>query len=185
VTAREDRPGDRRLAAYIVPAGDGGDGGDGGDDAGTGAGNGGLAEAVRGFAAQRLPGYMVPAAVVVLDELPLTVNGKVDRAALPAPDYAVASTQSRGPATAAEETLCALFAEVLGLEQVGVNDDFFELGGHSLLATRLVSEVRSALGIELPIWALFEEPTVAGLASQLGNHEKARPALRPRRRQEF
>jgi amino acid adenylation domain-containing protein len=183
VTVREDTPGDKRLAAYVVR--------DAGHDAvGDGAGgdepDGGLAGAVRAFAAGRLPEYMVPSAVVLLEAMPLTANGKVDRAALPAPDYA-ARTGSREPGTVREELLCSLFARVLGLDQVGVDDNFFDLGGHSLLAVRLVSWVRAELGVEMPVRALFEAPTVAELArrlDRLDGQQKARPALRPRRRQE-
>jgi acyl carrier protein len=143
----------------------------------------GLAAAVREHAASRLPDYMVPAAVVVLDTLPLTPSGKLDRAGLPAPGYVVA-VAGREPATAAEELLCGLFAGVLGLERTGPDDDFFALGGHSLLAVRLVNRIRSVLGAEIPVRAVFDTPTPAGLANQIENQEPVRPRLRPRRMSE-
>ena len=177
VLVREDVPGDRRLVAYLVPAGDGGGGGGGGGD-----GDGGLAVVVREHAAGRLPEYMVPAAVVILGALPLTVNGKLDRAALPAPDYAAAAGQGRGPATVVEELLCGIFADVLGVDRVGPEDDFFALGGHSLLAVRLVARVRSVLGAELAVRAVFEAPTPAALAVRLGQAGPARLPLARRER---
>ncbi|MDQ0313148.1 amino acid adenylation domain-containing protein [Kitasatospora herbaricolor] len=165
VTAREDRAGDRRLVAYCAV---------------TAAGPS-LATELRRFAADALPAYMVPSAVVALDALPLNASGKVDHRALPEPDYTVFST-GRAARTPREEILCGLFAEVLGLESVGIDDGFFDLGGHSLLATKLLSRVRSVLGAELGIRAVFEHPTVAGLSRQLESAEGTRtaPAARPR-----
>ncbi|MEU8686834.1 phosphopantetheine-binding protein, partial [Streptomyces sp. NPDC048611] len=110
-----------------------------------------LTTELTGFAGERLPEFMVPAAVVLIDQIRLTPSGKVDHRALPAPDYVAAVGGSRGPRTPVEEVLCGLFAEVLGLGQVGAEDDFFALGGHSLLATRLSSRVRVVLGRELPV----------------------------------
>ncbi|MGP3928349.1 non-ribosomal peptide synthetase, partial [Streptomyces sp. 8N616] len=147
---REDRPGDKRLIGYLVPT----------------PGGGVRSAELRDHVAARLPDYMVPSAFVVLDELPLTVNGKLDRRALPAPDYGPESV-GRTPRSPREEILCDLFAEVLGVPAVSIDDDFFQLGGHSLLATRLVGRIRTVLDAELPIRQLFETPTVAGISAAL------------------
>ena len=185
-TAADKQAGarDKRLVAYVVPAdgADGADDADGGGGPGGAGGTGGLPAMVREFAAARLPEYMVPAAVVVLDALPLTPNGKLDRKALPAPDFGSAAGAGRGPADAREELLCQAFADVLGLDTVGPGDDFFALGGHSLLAVRLASRVRAVLGVEVPVRALFEAPTAAGLAKRLASAGAARAALVPQPR---
>ncbi|GAA0134025.1 non-ribosomal peptide synthetase DhbF [Paenibacillus sp. YSY-4.3] len=154
VIAREDQPGDKRLAAYIVP----------GPEADL------MLAELRRYAASILPEYMVPSAIIHLDSLPLTPNGKLDRKALPAPEYTL-TPEGRGPRTPQEEVLCDLFAEVLGLPRVSIDDGFFELGGHSLLAVRLMSRIRETMGRELGIGLLFEAPTVAGLGEKLYSDE--------------
>ncbi|MEU1711228.1 amino acid adenylation domain-containing protein, partial [Streptomyces sp. NPDC005706] len=123
-----------------------------------------------------LPDYMVPSAVVALGRLPRTPNGKLDRRALPMPDHAV-GIDSRGPRTAEEQVLSTLFAEVLGIDRVGIDDNFFGLGGHSLLATRLTSRIRSVLGAEFQVRDVFETPTVAGLAQRVNQGSRTRAAL--------
>jgi len=136
---------------------------------------GALIGALRKFVGERLPGYMVPA-VVVLDALPLTRQGKLDRRALPVPELERVGV-GRVPRTPQEQLLGELFAEVLGLGGVGLDEDFFDLGGRSLLATRLVARIRATFGVELPLRALFESPTVAGLAGWLDQAAPARLAL--------
>ncbi|WP_424893595.1 amino acid adenylation domain-containing protein [Streptomyces sp. XH2] len=138
---------------------------------------------LRDFARRALPDYMVPAVFILLDELPLLPNGKLNRAALPTPE-AGTTPATRAPRTPQEELLCGLFAHVLGLPEVGTEDNFFELGGHSLLATRLISRIRSAWGVELSVRTLFDAPTVAGLAEQLYGHARARVPLRATARPE-
>ncbi|MFJ9691436.1 amino acid adenylation domain-containing protein [Kitasatospora sp. NPDC101183] len=157
---REDRPGDKQLVAYVVPAPGGAP-----DPAG-----------IRAAVATALPDYMVPAAVVVIDAIPTTANGKLDRRALPAPDFG-AGAPERAARTPQEELLCGLFAEVLGLGRVGIDRSFFDLGGHSLLATRLVSRIRSELGAELTVADVFTAPSVAALAQRLADAGTARRAL--------
>jgi amino acid adenylation domain-containing protein len=138
-----------------------------------------LVTSVRELAARRLPEHMVPSSIVVLDEIPVTANGKLDRRALPSPDPAV-STSDREPATDRERLLCQMFAEILGVPKIGPDDSFFDLGGHSLLATRLVARIRAALGVELAVRSVFESPTPAGLAELLAESTgSARPPLVP------
>ncbi|MEV0219673.1 amino acid adenylation domain-containing protein [Streptomyces sp. NPDC050704] len=163
---REDRPGDRRLIAYVVPAGH----------------TSPDTEALRGQLAEHLPDFMVPSAVVLLDRLPLTANGKLDRAALPAPPTAAvrarsARTSYESARTPQEEVLCALFADILGLPDIGPRDGFFALGGHSLLALRLLGRIRVAFGVELTLRDVFQAPTPSGLARLVGTGTAAvRPA---------
>ncbi len=154
VVAREDQPGEKRMVAYVVPAAEGG----------TTVSAAALREHLRAG----LPTYMVPSAFVFLEALPLTPNGKLDRKALPAPDgHVELDGPYVPPRNPVEEQLCAIWQEVLRLERVGVHDNFFELGGHSLLATQVISRVRGAFQVELPVAALFTGATVAELADAL------------------
>ncbi|WP_349345279.1 amino acid adenylation domain-containing protein [Streptomyces rapamycinicus] len=157
VVLREDRPGDRRLTGYAVPA--------------AGPGPSPEASELREFLTKVLPEHMVPTAVVVLKNLPLTANGKLDRKALPAPDYTPAP--GRAPATPTEELLCGLFAQVLGLPHVPADADFFALGGHSLLAMRLMGRLRADTGARLGMQALFQAPSPARLARLLDDGESS------------
>jgi acyl carrier protein len=138
------------------------------------------------YIAQKLPEYMVPSAFVVLESLPLTANGKVNRRALPTPEPVKLELAGRyvAPRTPVEEVLVKIFASVLGLKRVGIQDNFFELGGHSLLATQLVSRVRDALGVELPLRGVFEAPAIAQLSQVIerlkdSKAESKAPALVP------
>lgn len=130
---------------------------------------------LRAHLRERLPDYMVPAAVVYLERLPLTVNGKLDRAALPAPEAGGDATL-RTPRSPDEQALCELFAEALGIDRIGIDDSFFDLGGHSLLAARLVAEIRAQLDADLGVRDLFEAPTVAALAPRLRTPAQRRGA---------
>ena len=153
VVAREDIPGDKRLVAYAVP-----------EQMQVLA-----TSELRSFLRELLPDYMLPSAFVMLDALPLTANGKVDRGQLPAPSQ-INAKQGAGVAqarTAIEEVLVGLWADVLGLVQVGIEDNFFDLGGHSLLATRLLSRLHESLQVAVPLRQLFETPTIAGLARSI------------------
>ncbi|MFB7476773.1 amino acid adenylation domain-containing protein [Kitasatospora sp. NPDC056184] len=161
VIVREDVPGDKRLVGYAVLA-------PGAEQA--------VAEDLRARAAADLPVHMVPSAVVLLERLPLTANGKLDRRALPAPD-APETGAGRPPRNPREQQLCELFAEVLGVPAVGVEDDFFALGGHSLLVVRLAGRIRAVLGLEVGIGTLFQAPTVAALDAALAADAPGADAL--------
>ncbi|MEU9763662.1 amino acid adenylation domain-containing protein [Streptomyces sp. NPDC047987] len=164
VQVREDRPGVKRLVAYLVPA----------------AGHVPDTAEIREHAAGLLPEYMVPSVFVVLDELPLTVNGKVDRRALPAPEAeSGAGEEYVAPRTDTEKILAGIWADVLGVEQVGVHDDFFALGGDSISSLKVVSRLRGALGTGMSPRALFDHPTVAALAGQVAGDEPEEPGIRP------
>ena len=135
---------------------------------------------LRAFLQEKLPEYMMPAAYVFLDALPLTPNGKVNRKALPAPEggRSALGQAYEGPHTRTEEILAEKWSAVLGIERIGIHDNFFELGGHSLLATQVVSRIRQAFEVDLPLRALFETPTVAGLAEAIERSREARLGLR-------
>jgi acyl-coenzyme A synthetase/AMP-(fatty) acid ligase len=163
---REDRAGDQRLVAYVVPSG-------GADPAGLDV------EALTDLVREHLPEYMVPSAVVPVAEFPTTPSGKLDRAALPEPGHAGAAT-GRGPRDRREEVLCRLFAELLGVEEVGIDVDFFASGGHSLLATRLIGRIRAELDVDVKVTTVFRNPTVARLA---GRVEELATSKRPKLRQ--
>ena len=152
VVVREDSVDSQRIVAYVVP-----------HKEQTLA----IAE-LRNFLESKLPNYMVPTAFVPLEALPLTPNGKVDRKALPAPELTQISSSNIAPAsTPIENLLAGIWAEVLGIDKVGIDNNFFELGGHSLIATRVISQVRQVFQVELPLRYLFEKPTVAGLGKEI------------------
>ncbi|HYO67722.1 MAG TPA: amino acid adenylation domain-containing protein, partial [Archangium sp.] len=186
VTAREDGSGGRRLVAYVVPTaastptvptsprppGEG---------RGEGATGPELKpEALRTWLKQTLPEYMVPSAFLFLESFPLTPSGKVDRGALPEPEAEVTGHEEYvAPRTRLEQAVAEIWAPLLGVRRVGAHDDFFELGGHSLLAMRVMSRLREALKVDLPVRVLFEAPTVAELAKRLESVSEAKPESRP------
>lgn len=161
VLAREDRPGDKRLVAYVV-----------GPQSNTN--NSSLADELREYLKSTLPAFMVPASIVVLDAMPLNNNGKINRSALPVPDRSGSPAyQYVGPSNPIEEQLVNIWVEVLNVRRVGVNDSFFDLGGHSLLATQVVSRIRKTFGVELSLRVFFESPTVASIAKGIQLIEQA------------
>jgi amino acid adenylation domain-containing protein len=155
VVVREDRPGDRRLVAYILPA----------------EGAGPQPAQLRAFLQEKLPAYMVPSAFVFLQAFPLTINGKIDRKALPAPESEEDHQHYVAPRTYLEKRLVAVYQEVLGAGQVGIRDDFFDLGGNSLLAVRLITRIQQETGHLLPLPLLFKDGTVEGLVASLEDLE--------------
>ena len=150
VVARDNGAGDKQLVAYLVAE-------EGGDVSPAG---------LKDYLRRHLPDYMIPAAFVVLEQLPLTPNGKVDRKALPAPERAAAEGYN-APRTPLEELLAGIWADVLGIERVAIDDNFFDLGGHSLLATQIMARIGDSFHLSLPLRELFESPTVAGLAERI------------------
>ena len=155
---RDDDPVEPRLVAYIVRHPD--------DRTPDGA----YGVALRRYLRRTLPEYMIPSAFVILLALPLTATGKVNRRALPAPDWAL-SLLARAyvaPRTPVETEVAAIWSQLLGVERVGIHDSFFDLGGHSLLGIRVLARVRDAFDVEIPFRAIFETPTVAGLAATVG-----------------
>jgi amino acid adenylation domain-containing protein len=156
VVAHEDGKGNRSLVAYVTPVA-----------------TAPAAHELRAFLAERLPDSLVPAAVVVLERLPLLASGKLDRQALPPPPGACLDpTRRQAPRNAAEELVAGIWAEVLGLDGVGVEEDFFALGGHSLAATQVLTRLRDSLGVDLPVTALFERSTIAQLAELISGRLK-------------
>jgi acyl carrier protein len=167
---REDMPGDKRLIAYVALK------------AGSSSSTGEL----RRFLTAKLPAYMVPSTFVMLESLPLSANGKIDRCALPAPDHARPELEETfvAPCTHVEKALAGIWTDLLNLEEVGVHDNFFRLGGHSLLATQIISRVCRTFGINISLRVFFETPTISALSAfidalhwQIKNRESGREAM--------
>jgi nonribosomal peptide synthetase DhbF len=157
VIAREDQPDEKRLVAYVVAANC----------------NGCPSDSLHEYLRRRLPNYLIPSTLIMLNALPMMPNGKLDRDALPAPKPDTAGS-GRTPRTPEEQLLCELFAKILGVPSVSIDDNFFELGGHSLLVTRLIAQMQTTLGMKLALRTLFEAPTVASLAHRLHKDTKSR-----------
>jgi amino acid adenylation domain-containing protein len=162
VIVRKDIPENKRLVAYVVPY----------------STEFAVLE-LRNFLKSKLPSYMIPTAFVVLKQMPLTPNGKIDRRALPAPDIIQQSEENISLSlTPVQEMLAGIWAEILGIKQVGIHDNFFELGGHSLLATRVTSQIRKAFKVELPLRCLFESPTISEIAKEIEKVKQAESQLK-------
>jgi amino acid adenylation domain-containing protein len=169
VILRQDVPGDPRIVAYVTGSAE--------------------TDAMREWLATNLPDYMIPSAFILLDELPLTFSGKLDRNALPAPDWSeAASSEYVAPSTPTEEILTKIWQDLLGIEKIGVHDDFFQLGGHSIIAMKLASRIVAVMDTQVAVGAVFATPTVSGLAkaledgTQAGNPATAAPIKRSSRR---
>jgi acyl carrier protein len=179
VVTKEYGEGDVRLVGYLVPqvsgAGEGDEAGSVGRDAER------LVAEVQALVKQKLPAYMIPAALVVLESIPLTPNGKLDRRALPAPEQTRADLDGSfiAPRTLVEEMLAGIWMQVLGTERVGIYDSFFDLGGHSLLAMQVISRMREAFHLEVPVRAMFEDPTVAALAQVIERRRRDQHQIQP------
>jgi natural product biosynthesis luciferase-like monooxygenase protein/amino acid adenylation domain-containing protein len=160
---REHPSGSRQLVGYVV----------------LNQEQTGWQRALYQWLSEQLPDYMLPGTFLIIDRLPLTSNGKVERRALPEPQWMREEREREAAPTAEEEILCGIFSDVLKQPRVGINDNFFEMGGHSLLAMRVMSRVRQVFGVELALRALFEAPTVAELAKRVGRDQGKRQAARP------
>ena len=162
VNATEISPGDQRLVAYVIFSG-----------AEIGS------QELKDFLSRRLPEYMIPSVFIPLEAFPLTPNGKIDRKALPAPDWSVArkDTPYVAPRNPVEEMVAQIFQQLLKINRVGIHDNFFELGGHSLLATQLVSRIRQVFQVDIPLRAIFEHPTVEGVAQRIQEQRRQQVGL--------
>ncbi len=168
IALKEDNLGEKRLVAYVVPPA---------NDLTTNE----LVSKLRKLLQQELPDYMIPSAFVLLEALPLTPNSKIDRQALPVPDWSQRNLEQNyiPPRTLVEEIIANIWTQVLGVKQVGVNDNFFELGGYSLLATRLISRIRQVFHIELSLRKFKDFPTVEGLAGAVEVIKQTHNSLLP------
>ncbi|AFZ57857.1 non-ribosomal peptide synthetase [Anabaena cylindrica] len=175
VITREDIPGDKRLVAYIISKSNQNSPSE-------------ISHQLREYLKQKLPDYMIPSAFVVLESFPLTTNGKIDCRSLPAPNFADSGSNYVAPRTPTEEIIAHIWSQVLKIETIGIDDNFFELGGHSLLATQVISRIRQSFNLEIPLYLLFEFPTIAQISEQIGITKQTDDvlvaAITPRQQQE-